>query len=575
MTIYYWDQGTTSTNLFDNPKINEATRNLLTRNYNCNDLEKLRGPKNSVIYSFRLNGEERLLCASHENNLHILEHLPTHDYNKSTYLKRGVLKRYFEKNKGENFETISREEDKPEFQITHQDASPVKLDYFDDKFIKLSDEQNNLLTAQLPLIVTGPAGSGKTYTALSMLTNYIASGALTDKPLLYLAKNETLVQSIREVWHDFASEEDCDKVCFMTYNQLAFGDASTVDNTYFFDWYEHLPKDHIIKTLPPKLAYQEFRTCSGFILNDYLSLGERQSLVHNRSDLDIWHNAYLSYLDYLNVNEQIDPNFSQPLFDHTDAYSLIVFDEAQLMSISSLHEAINWAENRKIAYCMDPHQNIEDAQATRAILELSLYKKSLSIDSIRLNKTYRSPLSVANLVNKVIDMEYFITGGKIDKEEAGKMSVASSENVGQISLIKPNNLNKENWLIERAKTNHLAVITSEDFVDEACRLFNTALVFTPSQIQGLGYHTIVMYKMLANEESLNVLRSIAPKLKSFEGSSSSLNRAKKGQSQIEYATWFRTLYVSLSRASNTLVWVDNLNNTSRSFLYQIRAGCVI
>jgi ankyrin repeat protein len=571
MTIYYWNQATTLTNLFDNPEIKECVENLLTGNYNHGDLEKLNGPQNLIIYSFRLNRSGRLLFTTHDKSLHVLEHLPTHDYQKSRYLKRSVLRMFLDKNKSETFQMISREADKPVFQKRKPGEVAIRLDYFDHQFIKLSDEQDHLLSAQLPLIVTGPAGSGKTYTALSMLSNYIASDASLEKPLLYLAKNERLVHSIREMWNDFVNEEDGHKVHFMTYHQLAFGDATIVDKTYFFDWHDALPENNLIKMLSPNLAYQEFRTCSGFDLRDYSKLGERQSQIHQPSDRELSYGMYLRYLDHLDRNGKIDPNFSNPLLEKAEAYSLIVFDEAQLMSIKALQEASHWAEKNKIVYCMDPHQNIEDAQATRAILELSFYNKELHIHSVRLNKTHRSPLYVANLVNKVIDMEYFITGGKIDKEEVGSICVASLENKGHIHLIKTSELSQTApWLINRAKTNHLAVITPEDFVAEACTLFNTALVFTPSQIQGLGYHTVVMYKMLANDASSNVLRNIAPKLKFFNGSnSSSPNRAKSGKSDFNHAIWFRTLYVALTRASNTLVWVDSIDNTSRALLHQI------
>ena len=76
----------------------EAIHRLTHNDYALADLEKLSGYDN--IYSFRLNRTERLLLSTvmvdGQQFWLVLEHLPTHDYEKSRFLKSGVLRNYLQ-----------------------------------------------------------------------------------------------------------------------------------------------------------------------------------------------------------------------------------------------------------------------------------------------------------------------------------------------------------------------------------------------------------------------------------------------------------------------------------------------
>lgn len=570
MTIYYWDQASLDSQFADDEQIKNVIQSILYKTYNPSDLEKLNGPNGQFLYSFRMSQKQRLLFTTYKNCLHVLEYLPNHEYSKSRFLKKGVLKRYLESHADITFETITRDEDKPSFTKIGEEKQP--LNYFNGQFIQLSGPQNKIISSPyLPLILTGPAGSGKTYSSLSILSKYLQTNILDENACsLYLTKNPNLVNAISSTWREMVPEAIANKVEFKAYQQLFFNETDTlVDFEIFQQWYDNLPTHSPIKELGARQAYCEFRTCSGLNQREYQALGVKQCQIHEHSNKSVWYALYQDYIAHLKACDLVDPNFSLPTKE-TRQYDLIIFDEAQLMTVAALVNAYESSINGHVVYCFDPHQNMLGSSPTREILSVVFHNKSIGIHNARLNHCYRSPFYVTKMINQVIDMEYRITGGKIDKLESSELNSAIDEYKGNVHLYTPTQLPEHSWIKERAQTNHLAVVTNEDLIDEAIEKFDTALVFTPQQIQGLGYHTIIVYKLFSNEADLSILRSINPKLMDNASSPSKSNRAKKGQGSRELSPWFKNIYVALSRASNTLVWIENKNRTTSAFLSEIK-----
>ncbi|MBA2711869.1 MAG: hypothetical protein H0U57_14925 [Tatlockia sp.] len=105
--IFFWD------GLFDPNDLAQhyepIVEKLLEGNYQGLDLEKLDGYN---VYSVRVNSSDRLLfttiTVNHMPYLLLLDEVLNHDYAKSRFLKRGVLKNYLDLN-GEIFaEEISQ-----------------------------------------------------------------------------------------------------------------------------------------------------------------------------------------------------------------------------------------------------------------------------------------------------------------------------------------------------------------------------------------------------------------------------------------------------------------------------------
>jgi len=72
MTVYYWKGAEGASSLLE--EYQDAIQCLLTGDYRAADLEKLQNNSNQIIYSYRLNIEDRLLFTTREGRLHVLEY---------------------------------------------------------------------------------------------------------------------------------------------------------------------------------------------------------------------------------------------------------------------------------------------------------------------------------------------------------------------------------------------------------------------------------------------------------------------------------------------------------------------
>lgn len=586
--VYYWEDAVGEQDLLDTYQV--AINKLLIRDYASADLEKLRGTTSeNPVYSYRLNDTARLLFTTRKiqgkSYLQVLECLETHDYQKSRFLKKGVLKRYLESiPETLDFDTLAADEAHPAFETTEEEGhSAVGLQYFNQQFIRLNDDQNNAIHTTLPAIVLGAAGSGKTCTALIMLRHFIEEEASHPTPneelrrILYVTKEATLVSDIRQVWEELApsDEEGQVDVHTLTYEQLNNHillphpiKPKTEDTPEPFDaWFDNLKTNHLTK----EQLWQEFRICSGYTEAEYRALGERQSLcpTHLR---EVTYQLYLRYLAYCEQQKIIDPTF-QSLPDPLPEgyrYDLIVVDEAQNLSLKQQENLMRLAKNKAIAYCMDPSQNLEDQQPMRVLLENKYWNPETrtGINTVHLRQTYRCSQQVASTVTALMQAKQAIMG-KIDKEEEDCLRVdTEAAAVGYVHLTKPSALNEHQAILARSNTNHFAVVTRPDFIEEARARFNTPLVFTPEQIQGLEYHTVVAYKLFSDNHSKQVLREIGPELEGLDPTSISPHRSKKGVTAHQaHAPWFSSLYTAYTRAAHTLlICEDELKHKSHNSL---------
>ena len=535
MTIYYWKGATGTAEL-----LNEhagSIRRIITRDYNPRDLEKLQLSNSCVIYSFRTNGAARLLFTTHEGCLHVLEYLPTHDYQKSRFLRKGVLNRHLDKG---GFVALMTDEAPPSFIDTLSEPKPIGLDYYNQQFISLSNEQQGLLEDyRLPLIISAEPGSGKTLLGTIMLAQ------ATGQHALYVTKERYLVDSTRANYLALSQQDEVVDVEFKTYHDLlGCKEQIYATDDDFMEWrgLKNQSRDKMA-------VYQEFRICSAFEKESYHALGQRQSSIPI-DERAAFYDLYLGYLRHL--GDKIDPSF-HPLAEQA-LYDLIVVDEAQNLSLQQLVSLSRLSRGHQIVYCMDPNQNSVDVCATRVLLGVLLHEHGVTTKT--LSKTYRCSQWVATAVNAFLDEKHKVLGGKMDRQEASALTVHDNAPLGEFHMITPEQVDSQ-WV--NARLGHLAVITTEELREEASRLFGTPLVFTPKEIQGQEFHTVVVYKLLSE----------APKFVQTN-QSSSRNRAKKGKGDNASAPFIGLYFTACTRARHTLMIVERNTRESRLWLNGFR-----
>ncbi|MDP3705638.1 MAG: AAA family ATPase [Legionellaceae bacterium] len=598
-TIYYWNGASGDNDMLT--QYQTAITRLLQGDYASADLEKLKGRIDSspIIYSLRLSGKVRILFTTRimhgKPYLHILECLDTHDYQKSRFLKKSVLKNYL-KNLEEPegigssistwFESANDMDDRPTFEKNSEKSQTyIPLDCFSQQFVQLSSDQQETLNKPLPVIINGVAGSGKTYIALSLLRQFITNNRHSDEPkrILYVTQELRLIDKMMKAWETFyipnpnSDEQDLVQVDFLTYNELfaqllekphPMTELPQENNPLFHDWVNQLKSHDLDPT--PSLLFQEFRICSGLSEEDYIALGEHQSACTTEQQRRHVYHRYLAYNEYLG-DDKVDSMFYSLSAEEIqpNRYQFIVVDEAQSLSLVQQKNLDQLADNHAIAYCIDPLQNMIDQCPSRILLETYFWDLGIKDIVSTIRQNYRCSSRVALVANAILSAQQQVTG-KIDKKEAGSLFIDETAAAPGATFLSDRK-NIEQY--RREMTEGFAVITQPEFIEEACQLFRTGLVLTPEQIQGQEYHTVVIYHLLSGQESTDVLRTISEKLKAADYKKPEANRPKKGQNNYQtLSPWFHRLFTAYTRSQNTLIICEerNRNPSLNLLLDQIR-----
>jgi hypothetical protein len=552
--IYYWQDAIGSSQLLDEHAV--AIQRLLSGSYAARDLEKLQhtAHHSTPIYSFRLNKKARLLFTTHEHYLLVLEYLPTHDYQNSRYLKRKVKVPHFEM--ADRLPTVIQSTGSLEYQ-------PV--DYFNGQFLQLSIGQQSALQTRLPLIISGVAGSGKTFVALALLRQILEQRAYdAQAQLVYVSKEPELVQYMQQVWLEFHAHTTDSKVEFMTYHawlNLYQPLASRVsDDAYYQAW--SASQKPAVHGLDAQTEFQEFRMCAALTDVEYLALGANQSAcpIEKRALL------YANFQRFMAAQRVVDPVFYR--LDHPPVYDCIVVDEAQNLSLIQQDNLYRLAKDHAVAFCMDSHQNLIDQCAMQTLLRTRYWTTAHDpgMHSIYLANTYRCSPQVVGLVNQLLQAQYTVMG-KIDKQAASVLEADARLPAGAAYLTTPETLLTDYGdLLDRAVTTDFAVVTRAEHVDNARELFQTPLVFTIEQIQGLGYDTVVVYQLWDHAPTRQSLERIHACLGSANSPAVKLYKAKNHNPDVslrDLAPLFNQAYTAYTRAQRTLLICENPALSSR------------
>ncbi|KTC86292.1 hypothetical protein [Legionella brunensis] len=560
----------------------DTINKLLRGDYQAADMEKLHAHR---IYSARINHSDRLLFTTIKRGgksyLLLLDVVLNHDYYKSRFLKPSVLKNYLDTNTGVFEHQVidkdsfakSIEEILPEETTEAIEIDYTSLEYYNQMYIELSDQQKAIQRTRLPAVVSGPPGSGKSCVAFSLLTQ--VAGQTIDNlkaPILYITQSLDLKKSLETMWNEspLAAEFPAGAVQFCTYQELLAQVApetrtqKMVSELDFQNWIKKYIKKYksIYKAgkaeMPVSEAflaqheriYRELRILAAYQPEKYLNLGEKQSLFFDQQERAWLLAMKKAYADFLAAQNSVDPSLYQP--EVKPGYSFIVVDESQDLSHQQLKVLRDLAINCQICCCMDSHQSLSDPESKRPYLFTLLGEGEQKVEHLELTKTYRCPAKVVALANRVIEIKNSLTGGIADKNEFLSIdSVSEETGEGDVRWINEASEQDIQTLRQAAKSTGFAVITLPEFKKDASKLFQTPLVFTAEEIKGLEYHTIVAYRILetdtfrkANDILQQTSDSDLPVRK---------HRTKDSRGDAQFGPHFNKLFTSFTRAKNTLI----------------------
>ncbi|MEO8400700.1 MAG: hypothetical protein ABI597_02740 [Gammaproteobacteria bacterium] len=589
--VYFW-QGILG-HAPDIHRYSETINKLLRGEYKAAglDLKKMAGCR---IYSARVNDTHRLLFTTikvgNKSCLLLLEVVLNHDYQKSRFLKPSVLKKFLalinEQLENYDIDESSFIETNDDIEIDSEKSSSefssTPAIHFNACFLEYSDDQNEIIVTKLPAIISGPPGSGKTSLALTLLEQAAhkqSQGLLPqDLPILYVTANPGLKEKVEGEWKSLPVSEIVppNMVRFLTYTELLLerepklANTTWVDATYFQKWLEdYLKGKRKLKISHEfasnhKLLMEELRIFSGYVGGPKkFNLGKKQSAITDAAEKEWFLTMASEYFAHLEKTDRIQPDLYVPKVKKPP-YAFIVTDESDDFSTQQLNVLTASVENRQIAFCIGSHQNLYDNQSRQPYLE-----QLLGVSAHKLTATYRCPLNGVHFANRIIAIKTNLTGGVSHKNEFAAIAETKGPDarLGMTRWMTSKSTKDIKTLQSRVSSTTFAIITEEKFKDEVSKLFPTTLIFTPEQIKGSEYHTILLYRIL-DENKVFELASKFFLTHNFQPGGF-IHRPKDYNGDTRVNTAFNRLFVAATRAQDSLYIFQEKDNRKLELLINL------
>lgn len=509
-SIFYWRGVVDPEELLQHrevsSKIQELLHNRLSKGTN---LKKL---KDYNIYRIKTNDKNRILFTDYQKGgkkyLLLLDYFTDHKYGKSKVFKPGVLERFTSRNYDVDGEAVEWEDYDQEsltsFDYSSEDVpfdlSPV--DYYKTTFISFNDHQGKVLQERLPLLVSGPPGSGKSCVALSLLTRYLSDPSNHDeKSIAFVCLSENLASTIRGYWEEQPASQftGSTRVTFLNYEDFLkmlkpeLGEYTKITYEDACVWLEGYIKQD--GQLDVRSVFEEFQILSSYSKEEYFELGKRQSLYDDSIVRENIFNLFLRYKEWLRENNFYDIRFE--IVGRAPRFDLVVVDEAQDLSGPALLQLYTLAGGN-ISYFMDTQQDLEDRLSKRSHLKQLMYTKGVTLNSTNLPTVYRCPQSVLNFANRWLGIKAYASGGIADKDEYREINVVGNEAIGEGHVFWHEEGVADIFSSLRAsyKETEIAIVVSREEDKESFELrdFGRHLLFTPEEIKGLEFPAVILFK---------------------------------------------------------------------------------
>ncbi|MGD9591546.1 MAG: leucine-rich repeat domain-containing protein [Candidatus Berkiella sp.] len=554
-TSHYFDAGI-STQDIENYRetIDSLVNGQTTHGSNVEQLGNLE------LWSIRHNQQARILFT--RINVNKVEHLlivdicQEHKYHKSKFMAQKYLNPYIAAATNTLKELTQQSSEKPSKKgVQKEPASKAKLTpvlFNNNKCLVLDDVQKGVLAAKTPLIVEGPPGSGKTVMAMAILEK---AAIQEESKVLYISQSPYLIKHVQHALNN--SGINSNNITISTYEALSNGLQNNGEEHYHQFLKEYLDglnnkevknKKKFIED-NASLVYQEFRTISGYDNGKYTSkegIGKKQCLFDDANHRKWIQACYDKWKKYIQDNNLTLSEFCKLALEN-GTYDLVIIDEAQDFSHLQLRCLLQLAKNQQLVYFLDPRQNLQDENPK------SIYIKSLLTNPtvVELSTHYRCPANIMQVASVFNNLRLqFAPKGKTEP----KISSSTLKNGGVIQWLEPSEENTAVQIRAMANDANACIVTHKEFVHEAKMNFNFTQVFTPDEIKGLEYQTVILYKILEEKKLFEVNKSLAPNAKT--------------QSEQKYSAILSACFVATTRATQRLCIVQNASEPRSKNLIQ-------
>ena len=440
-----------------------------------------------------------------------------------------------------------------------------------DKPIMFDDVQEAVRLRPAPLVLLGPAGSGKTAVTLTKLRE--ASGRV-----LYVTQSAYLAQSARGLYGAHGYENDRQEVEFVSYREfletIKIPNGTEVRYADFEPWFHRhcaaLRGD--LQGTEAFALFEEFRGVLGarpdapLSLDDYQALGVRQSLFPAGEARAAIHGLFGRYVAWLNESGYYDLNLVahawRKLAEPT--YDFMVIDEVQDFTNAQLALILATLKNPKhFLLCGDAHQivhpNFFSWAAVRALFWQCAAGEDVGSGQISvLRANFRNTQSVTDIANRLLRIKQ-ARFGSIDRESSFLVDCASSE-AGSAQLLGGKDATLRDLDARSRVSVQYAVIVLRDEDKAAAReRFRTPLIFSVHEVKGLEYPHVILFSLIsgARADYAEICRDVSPADLAKDNLEYRRARDKTDKSLEIYKFYINALYVAMTRAVETLVLAES------------------
>ena len=515
------------------------------------------------IYRAKLDDSNRLLfkIVSYEGVRYalILEVVLNHAYGKSKFLGGA----HIDESKIPVTETPPTEKEKLP-SLVYLNPSSRRFHLL-DKVISFSPEQEELYHHTTPLIIIGPAGSGKTALTLEKMKR--ARGQI-----LYVTLSPYLADNSRNIYFAHHYENDDQEISFLSFREfletMRVPEGREITYSAFSNWLQRFPRQQRVSDA--HRLYEEFRgVITGSVIDkpwldreDYLNRGVRQS-IYLDNERELVYRLFEKYLVFLKENGYYDPSIlAHGYLKHAQQiYDFIVVDEVQDITNIQLQLILTTLKRPdQFILCGDSNQIVHPNLFSWSNLKSMLYNaESLEIHKVTriLQSNFRNSTAVTDLANRLLRIKQK-RFGSIDRESNYLMN-SVSEKPGELILIKDAEKAKQELNQKIRRSTKFAVLVMRDEEKAAARqFFDTPLLFSIQEIKGLEYENVILVNFISSDRASfeEITNGVAPE--DLSGDLEYMRARDKTDKSLEaYKFFVNSLYVAVTRAVQRLYLIES------------------
>ena len=456
-------------------------------------------------YRAKLDDTNRLLfkIARHqgESYLLILDVIRQHAYDKSRFLRGAKI----DEAKLVPLAQPPAEPELPELAY----VNPANRHFhFLDKILSFDPVQQEIYDLRLPLIVIGPAGSGKTAITLEKMKQ--ARGRI-----LYVTLSPYLVENSRNLYYAQHYENEEQDLTFLSFREyletLRVPEGREISYSRFAGWLGRFPKAQRVGDAHK--LYEEFRgVITGPAVDkpylsraDYLELGVRQS-IFLAEERELAYALFEKYLAFLKDNRLYDPNIlaHEYLSLVQPDYEFVVVDEVQDITNIQLKLILrSLKQPQNFLLCGDSNQIVHPNFFSWSHLK-SLFYRAEELETGRITRilhaNYRNAAAITDLANRLLKIKQR-RFGSIDRE-SNYLIGNVGERAGGVEFLPDGEAVKKELNQKTRRSTQFAVLVMRDEQKaEARRFFDTPLLFSVHEAKGLEYENVILWNFVSGERA--------------------------------------------------------------------------